>query len=129
MKATVVKMFFFLTGATAFLPAAPMCRNGASKITTQNVAGRSRICTKTSLAMGFDFKGMLEKMGDTRYARVRHILVPEKGEEGRVRLAAVKEEIGGDLDTFSEVAEQISTCSSAVSLAARTHDPGEMLLR
>lgn len=66
--------------------------------------------------MGFDFKGMLDKMGDTRYARVRHILVEEKGEEGQTRLAAVKEEIGGDLDKFSEVAEQISTCSSAVSL-------------
>lgn len=116
MKGTVVSIFCLLAGATAFLPVAPMCRNGASKAATQNVASRSRICTTTSLAMGFDFKGMLDKMGDTRYARVRHILVEEKGEEGQTRLAAVKEEIGGDLDKFSEVAEQISTCSSAVSL-------------
>lgn len=65
--------------------------------------------------MGFDFKATLEKMSDTRYARVRHILVEEKGEEGRAKLEEAKAEIGGDLDKFSEVAEKISTCTSAVS--------------
>lgn len=67
--------------------------------------------------MGFDFKGMMDKMADTRYARVRHILVEEKGEEGRSKLEAAKEEIAGDLDNFSEVAEAMSTCTSAVSPA------------
>lgn len=56
----------------------------------------------------------MEKMSDTRYARVRHILVEEKGEEGRARLEEAKAKIAGDLDTFSEVAEQMSTCTSAV---------------
>lgn len=65
--------------------------------------------------MGFDFKSTMEKMSDTRYARVRHILVDEKGEEGRARLEEVKAEIDGDLDKFSEVAERMSTCTSAVS--------------
>ena len=64
--------------------------------------------------MGFDFNGMFEKMSDSRYARVRHILVEEKGEEGRARLEAVKKDIEGDLDKFSETAERISTCTSAV---------------
>eukprot|EP00752_Nemacystus_decipiens_P007662 g6850.t1 len=63
--------------------------------------------------MGFDFGGMLEKMTDPRYARVRHILVEEKGEQGRAKLEAAKEEIAGDLDKFSEVAETMSTCTSA----------------
>lgn len=65
--------------------------------------------------MGFDFGGMLEKMTDPRYARVRHILVEEKGEEGRSKLEGAKEEIAGNLDKFSEVAEAMSTCTSAVS--------------
>ena len=64
--------------------------------------------------MGFDFNGMFEKMSDSRYARVRHILVEEKGEEGRARLEAVKKDIEGDWDKFSETAERISTCTSAV---------------
>lgn len=68
--------------------------------------------------MGFDFNGMLEKMTDSRYARVRHILVEEKGDEGRAKLEAAKEEIAGDLDKFSEVAETLSTCTSAVSFNA-----------
>lgn len=65
--------------------------------------------------MGFDFKATIEKMSDTRYARVRHILVEEKGDAGRTKLEAAKEEIAGDLDKFSEVAEKMSTCTSAVS--------------
>lgn len=56
-------------------------------------------------------------MSDPRYARVRHILVEEKGEEGRSKLEEAKEEIAGDLDKFSEVAEKMSTCTSAVSRA------------
>lgn len=67
--------------------------------------------------MGFDFKSAMEKMSDTRYARVRHILVDEKGEEGKAKLEEAKVEIDGDLDKFSEVAERMSTCSSAVSFA------------
>lgn len=65
--------------------------------------------------MGFDFKGAIEKMSDTRYARVRHILVEEKGDAGRAKLEEAKEEIAGDLDKFSEFAEKMSTCTSAVS--------------
>lgn len=65
--------------------------------------------------MGFDFKSAMEKMSDTRYARVRHILVEEKGEEGKAKLEEAKAETGGDLDKFSEVAERMSTCTSAVS--------------
>lgn len=76
---------------------------------------QARRSSSTSLSMGFDFKGMMEKMSDTRYARVRHILVEEKGEEGRSKLEAAKAEIAGDLDKFSEVAEAMSTCTSAVS--------------
>lgn len=64
--------------------------------------------------MGFDFKSTMEKMSDTRYARVRHILVEEKGEEGKAKLEEAKAEIDGDLDKFSEVAERMSTCTSAV---------------
>ena len=70
--------------------------------------------SSTSLSMGFDFGGMLEKMTDPRYARVRHILVEEKGEEGRAKLEAAKEQIAGDLDKFSDIAETMSTCTSAV---------------
>lgn len=66
------------------------------------------------LSMGFDFGKMVEKMTDPRYARVRHILIEEKGEEARARLEGVKNEIAGDVDKFSEFAEQMSTCTSAV---------------
>lgn len=39
----------------------------------------------------------------------------EKGDAGRAKLEEAKEEIAGDLDKFSEVAEKMSTCTSAVS--------------
>ncbi|CAN0402436.1 unnamed protein product, partial [Ascophyllum nodosum] len=78
------------------------------------VGCRPSISSCRRLSMGFDFNGMFEKMSDSRYARVRHILVEEKGEEGRARLEAVKKDIEGDLDKFSETAERISTCTSAV---------------
>lgn len=64
--------------------------------------------------MGFDFGKMIEKMGDTRYARCRHILIEEKGQEAQARLQGLKDEIAGDIDKFSEVAETVSTCTSAV---------------
>lgn len=119
MQATVVSLFCLLAAAVAFVPVAPICRNAGSKIvspvSTSTVVSRSRVIAP--LSMGFDFKGMMEKMSDSRYARVRHILVDEKGEEGRARLEQVKEEIAGDLDKFSEMAEKISTCTSAVRRA------------
>lgn len=63
--------------------------------------------------MGFDFGKMMEKMGDSRYARCRHILIEEKGSEAQARLEALKADIAGDADKFSEVAKEISTCTSA----------------
>lgn len=75
------------------------------------------------------FEGWLEKATDTRYARVRHILVDEKGEEGRARLQEVKDEVAGDLDKFSEVAEKISTCTSAVRACYRTVHVSSVLSR
>lgn len=87
---------------------------------SKHALGAIKLVARTStssLSMGFDFKGTLEKMSDPRYARVRHILVEEKGEEGRSKLEEAKEEIAGDLDKFSEVAEKMSTCTSAVSRA------------
>lgn len=78
--------------------------------------------------MGFDFKSAIEKMSDTRYARVRHILVDEKGEEGRARLEEVKAEIDGDLDKFSEMAERMSTCTSAVGRRTNCNQPDTHIL-
>lgn len=66
------------------------------------------------LSMGFDFGKMMEKAGDSRYARCRHILIEEKGPEAQARLGALKADIDGDVDKFSEVATEISTCTSAV---------------
>eukprot|EP00904_Undaria_pinnatifida_P004010 jgi/Undpi1/1360/HiC_scaffold_11.g04752.m1 len=110
MKAstTAVSLFSLLAGATAFIPVAPIGRNACSTLPASSSHVRGR-----PLSMGFDFKSAIEKMSDTRYARVRHILVDEKGEEGRARLEEVKAEIDGDLDKFSEVAERMSTCTSA----------------
>ena len=111
MKAVVVSLFSLLAGATAFLPVALIGRNAGSTTlpTPSSHAVRAR-----PLSMGFDFKSTMEKMSDTRYARVRHILVEEKGEEGKAKLEEAKAEIDGDLDKFSEVAERMSTCTSAV---------------
>lgn len=115
MQGIVVCLFCLVASASAFLPVAPICRNAGSKVATSQTYGRSREFATRPLSMGFDFKGMMEKMSDSRYARVRHILVDEKGEAARERLEAVKEEIDGDLDKFSEQAIAISTCTSAVS--------------
>lgn len=60
----------------------------------------------------------MEKMGDSRYARCRHILIEEKGSEAQARLEALKADIAGDADKFSEVAKEISTCTSAVRKSA-----------
>lgn len=105
----------FLTSAMGFIPVAPICGGAGPRVGSFDGAIRSSSCSSsTKLSMGFDFKDMMEKMSDSRYARVRHILVEEKGEEGRARLDEVKEAIGGDLEKFSAEAERISTCSSAV---------------
>lgn len=53
--------------------------------------------------MGFDFGKMAEKMTDSRYARVRHILIEEKGSEAKARLEGLKGEIANDPDKFSEI--------------------------
>ncbi|CAM9307601.1 unnamed protein product [Ectocarpus sp. 12 AP-2014] len=107
MRETVLLLFCALVSVAGFIPVPSICRNARSAVGTP-----ARTST-SSLSMGFDFKGTLEKMSDTRYARVRHILVEEKGEEGRSKLEEAKEEIAGDLDKFSEVAEKMSTCTSA----------------
>ncbi|CAM9877231.1 unnamed protein product [Ectocarpus sp. 12 AP-2014] len=107
MRETVLLLLCVLVSVAGFIPAPSICRNARSAVGTP-----ARTST-SSLSMGFDFKGTLEKMSDTRYARVRHILVEEKGEEGRSKLEEAKEEIAGDLDKFSEVAEKMSTCTSA----------------
>ncbi|CAM9151848.1 unnamed protein product [Hapterophycus canaliculatus] len=109
MRTTVVALFCVLVSAAGFVPVTPV-RNARSAV---GKTSRTTSSSSTSLSMGFDFKSTLEKMSDTRYARVRHILVEEKGEEGRAKLEEAKAKIGGDLDKFSEVAEKISTCTSA----------------
>lgn len=114
MKAAVVSLFSLLASASAFLPVAPIGRNACGS-TTLPTSSSSHAVRARPLSMGFDFKSAMEKMSDTRYARVRHILVEEKGEEGKAKLEEAKAEIGGDLDKFSEVAERMSTCTSAVS--------------
>lgn len=105
-----------LTSAAGFIPVAPICGQAGPRAGSLDgtIRRSSSYSSSTKLSMGFDFKDMFEKMSDSRYARVRHILVDEKGEEGRNRLEEVKETIGGDLDKFSAEAERISTCTSAV---------------
>lgn len=76
------------------------------------------------LLMGFDFGKMMEKMSDTRYARCRHILIEEKGEDAQARLEELKADIAGDLDKFSEVATNVSTCTSAVRRRGDTTGAG-----
>ncbi|CAM9910150.1 unnamed protein product [Pylaiella littoralis] len=108
MRQTVLLLLCAMASVAGFIPIAPIsARPSAVGITS------SRASSSTSLSMGFDFKATIEKMSDTRYARVRHILVEEKGDAGRTKLEAAKEEIAGDLDKFSEVAEKMSTCTSA----------------
>lgn len=126
MRSAVVPFVCVLSNVAAFVPLAPAWRYGgaihqkAFAITeNRNGSGRSRLPVVSPLSMGFDFGKMMEKMTDPRYARVRHILIEEKGEEAQAQLEEIKSGIAGDVDKFSEIAEQISTCTSAVRQPSR----------
>lgn len=127
MKTTLVSFLCLLNAAAAFVRPSSLERNGLSLhrdvSTAVHRSGRWRVHRSQPLSMGFDVGKMLEKMTDPRYARVRHILIEEKGEEAKARLEDIKQQVGQDADKFSEFATQISTCTSAVRHLRKAINP------